>query len=50
MTDRALIAKMDEAVLAMAKGVWAIYKDDELVEGIRFVAESAPYAFEPRAL
>jgi nitroreductase/NAD-dependent dihydropyrimidine dehydrogenase PreA subunit len=50
ITDRALIAKMDEAVLAMAKGVWAMYKDDELVKGMGPVAESAPYAFEPRAL
>ena len=50
ITNKALIAKMDEAVLAMARGVWATYKDDELVKGMGPVAESTPYAFEPRAL
>jgi nitroreductase/NAD-dependent dihydropyrimidine dehydrogenase PreA subunit len=50
ITDRSLIAKMDEAVLAMAKGVWATYNDDEAVKGMGPVAETTPYAFEPRAL
>ncbi len=50
ITDRALIAKMDEAVVAMTKGVWATYNDDELVKGMGAVAETTPYAFEPRAL
>jgi len=50
ITDKSLIAKMDEAVLAMAKGVWATYKNDELVKGMGPVAEATPYAFEPRAL
>ena len=30
ITDKALIAKMDEAVVAMSKGLWATYKNDEL--------------------
>jgi len=50
ITDKALIAKMDEAVLAMAQGIWAMYKDDELVKTMGPIAESVPYAFEPRAL
>jgi nitroreductase/NAD-dependent dihydropyrimidine dehydrogenase PreA subunit len=50
ITDRALIAKMDEAVVAMAKGVWALYSDEELVKGMGPVAETTPYAFDPRPL
>jgi nitroreductase/NAD-dependent dihydropyrimidine dehydrogenase PreA subunit len=50
ITDKALIAKMDEAVVAMADGLWAMYNDDELVKGFGPVAESVPYAFDPRAL
>jgi nitroreductase/NAD-dependent dihydropyrimidine dehydrogenase PreA subunit len=50
ITDKALIAKMDEAVTAMMKGLWATYKDDEAVMGMGAVAETTPYAFEPRAL
>jgi nitroreductase/NAD-dependent dihydropyrimidine dehydrogenase PreA subunit len=50
ITDRALIAKMDETVVTMAEGLWATYKDDELVKGFGPVAESVTYAFEPRAL
>jgi nitroreductase len=50
ITDRALIAKMDEAVWALMNGLWATYQDDELVKGMAPVAESTPYAFEPRAL
>jgi nitroreductase/NAD-dependent dihydropyrimidine dehydrogenase PreA subunit len=50
VTDKALIAKMDEAVWALMNGLWATYQDDELVKGMAPVAESTPYAFEPRAL
>jgi len=50
ITDKALIAKMDEAVVAMADAVWAMYKDDEAIKGMGGLAESTPYAFEPRAL
>jgi nitroreductase len=50
ITDKALIAKMDEAVVAMSKGLWAAYKDDEAIKGMGGVAETTPYAFEPRAL
>jgi nitroreductase/NAD-dependent dihydropyrimidine dehydrogenase PreA subunit len=50
ITDRALIRKMDEAVRAMTKGLWATYQDDELVKTMAPVAETTPYAFEPRAL
>jgi nitroreductase len=50
ITDKALIAKMDEAVWALMNGLWATYQDDELVKGMAPVAESTPYAFEPRAL
>jgi nitroreductase len=50
VTDRALIAKMDEAVVEMANGVWAMYKDDEMVKGMGPVAETTPYAFDPRPM
>ena len=50
ITDKALIAKMDEAVVTMSKGLWAAYQIDEAVKGMGGVAETTPYAFEPRAL
>jgi nitroreductase/NAD-dependent dihydropyrimidine dehydrogenase PreA subunit len=50
ITDKALIAKMDEAVVAMMRGLWAAYKNEEAVMGMGPVAETTPYAFEPRAL
>jgi len=50
ITDRALIRKMDEAVWALMNGLWATYKDDERVMSIAPIAETTPYAFEPRAL
>jgi nitroreductase len=50
VTDKALIAQMDEAVVTLMRGLWATYKDDEAVMGMGPVAETTPYAFEPRAL
>ena len=50
ITDKALIAKMDEAVVNMMDGLWAVYQDDELIKTMGPVAENTPYAFEPRAL
>jgi len=50
ITDRAMIAKMDEAVVNMMDGLWAVYQDDELIKTMGPVAENTPYAFEPRAL
>lgn len=50
ITDRALIAKMDEAIWAAMSGLWAAYQNDEAVMGMGPVAETTPYAFEPRAL
>ena len=50
ITDKALIDKMDEAVVTMSKGLWAAYKNDEAIKGMGDVAETTPYAFEPRAL
>ena len=50
ITNRALIAKMDEAVVAMSKQVWAMYNDDEVVKGMGPIAETTPYAFDPRSM
>jgi nitroreductase len=41
---------MDESIWAMMKGLWDTYQDDELVKNMAPVAETTPYAFEPRAL
>jgi nitroreductase/NAD-dependent dihydropyrimidine dehydrogenase PreA subunit len=50
ITDRAMIAKMDEFIWNMMNGLWAAYNDDSVLQTMMPVAETTPYAFEPRAL
>jgi nitroreductase len=48
ITDRALIAQMDEAVWAAANGLYGIYKNDDLIPNMAPMAESSPGLLDPR--
>jgi nitroreductase/NAD-dependent dihydropyrimidine dehydrogenase PreA subunit len=48
ITDKALIAKMDEAVWAMVNGIYGMYRNDEMIPNMAPMTESSPNLFDPR--
>jgi nitroreductase/NAD-dependent dihydropyrimidine dehydrogenase PreA subunit len=50
ITDKAMIAKMDEGTWAMINGVRGMYKNDDMVSHLEGMAESSPGTFDPRLI
>jgi len=50
ITDKAMIAKMDEGTWAMINGVRGMYKNDDMVPHLEGMAESSPGTFDPRLI
>jgi nitroreductase/ferredoxin len=48
ITDRAMIAKMDELVRNTINGMYTMYKNDDLIPHMADMAESSPGMFDPR--
>jgi nitroreductase len=48
ITDRALIAEMDELVWATVNGMHGMYKNDDLIPNMAPMAEGTPGLFDPR--
>jgi len=48
ITDKALIAKMDEAVWATVNGMFGMYRNDELIPNMAPMVENTPGVFDPR--
>jgi nitroreductase/NAD-dependent dihydropyrimidine dehydrogenase PreA subunit len=48
ITDKALIAKMDEATWATVNGMYGMYRNDELIPNMAPMAENTPGLFDPR--
>jgi nitroreductase len=48
LTDKALIAQMDELTWATVNGMFGMYKNDDLIENMAPMAEATPGLFDPR--
>jgi nitroreductase/NAD-dependent dihydropyrimidine dehydrogenase PreA subunit len=48
VTDKALIAQMDELVWNTVNGMYGMYKNDDLIENMAPMAEANPGLFDPR--
>jgi nitroreductase/ferredoxin len=50
ITDKEMIAKMDEATWTMISGLYNMYKNDDMIPHLEGMAESSPGTLDPRVI